>query len=89
MESMTSNTCLNMDEVGERDVGEVVVLVHRMVRTKEDILRRRIRDHPLRTPGIRLGGRVKVDGGVGEVGSILSHQSTLSGSVNENGGRSG
>jgi len=78
-----------MDEVGEGDVGEVVVLVHRMVGTKEDILRRRIGDHPLRTPGVRLGGRVEVDGGVGEVSSILSHQSTLSHSINENGGRSG
>jgi len=70
---MTSNTCLNVDEVGEGDVGKVVVLVHSMVRTKEDILRRRVGDHPLRSPGVTLGGRVKVDRGVGEVGSVLSH----------------
>jgi len=85
---MTSNTCLDVDEIREGDVGKVVVLVHRMVGTKEDILRRRIGDHPLRTPRVRLGGRVEVNGGVGEVGSILSHQSALSRSINEDGGGS-
>jgi len=88
-EPMTSNACLDVDEVGEGDIGEVVILVHRMVRTKEDILQRGIRDHPLRSPGVTLGGRVKVDRGVGEVSSVLSHQSALSRSINKDRGRSG
>jgi len=49
-ESMTSDTILNVDEVGKGEVGEVVILVDRMVGAKEHVLRRRIRDRPTRSP---------------------------------------
>ena len=38
---------------------------------------------------MRLGGRVEVDRGKGQTGTVLSHESTLSGSINESGSRSG
>jgi len=85
---MTSDTCLNVEEVREGDVGKVVILVDRVVGTKEDVLRRRIRDHPLRSPGVMLGGGIEVDRRIGEVGTVLSHQSSLSRSINESGSRS-
>ena len=77
-----------MDKVGKGEVSEVVILVDGVVGPKEDILRRRIGDRSMRTPRVTLGGRIEVDGSKGQTGTVLGHQSTLSGSINESGGRS-
>jgi len=38
MEPMTSNTCLNVEEVGKGDIGKIIILVDSMVGMKEDVL---------------------------------------------------
>jgi len=83
-----SNTVLNVEEIRKGDVGEVVVLINGMVGMKEEVLRRRIRDGPTRTSQMTKSSGIEVDGSLSKVGTVFSHKSTLSRSINESRGRS-